>query len=125
MIGELRSRSPPFPVRIFPYIFLAWMLVGGSWLYALNRRKGHIFSEIEGTSRHRAGFGAATMRIWARCSTCREREPTCAAYVRRAPTGAHRSCLSRHNRCSGPFRAESRDGFVHRRIEVSGADTFE
>jgi amino acid transporter len=38
---------PPFPVRIFPYIFLAWMLVGGSWLYALNRRKGHIFSEIE------------------------------------------------------------------------------
>jgi hypothetical protein len=23
------------------------MLVGGSWLYALNRRKGHIFSEIE------------------------------------------------------------------------------
>jgi hypothetical protein len=38
---------PPFPVRIFPYIFLAWMLVGGSWFYALNRRKGHIFSEIE------------------------------------------------------------------------------
>jgi len=38
---------PPFPVRIFPYIFLAWMLVGGSWHYALNRRKGHIFSEIE------------------------------------------------------------------------------
>ncbi len=38
---------PPFPVRIFPYIFLAWMLVGGSWLYTLNRRKGHIFAEIE------------------------------------------------------------------------------
>jgi amino acid transporter len=38
---------PPFPVRIFPYIFLAWMLVGGSWLYVLNRRKGHLFSEIE------------------------------------------------------------------------------
>jgi len=38
---------PPFPIRIFPYIFLAWMSVGGSWLYALNRRKGHIFSEIE------------------------------------------------------------------------------
>ena len=38
---------PPFPVRIFPYIFLARMLVGGSWLYALNRRKGHIFTEIE------------------------------------------------------------------------------
>jgi amino acid transporter len=38
---------PPFPVRIFPYIFLTWVLVGGSWLYALNRRKGQIFSEIE------------------------------------------------------------------------------
>ncbi len=38
---------PPFPIRIFPYIFLAWMLVGGSWLYTLNRRKGHIFAEIE------------------------------------------------------------------------------
>jgi amino acid transporter len=38
---------PPFPIRIFPYIFLVWMLVGGSWLYTLNRRQGHIFAEIE------------------------------------------------------------------------------
>ncbi len=38
---------PPFPVDIFPYIFLAWMAVGGSWLFALSRRHGHIFSEIE------------------------------------------------------------------------------
>jgi amino acid transporter len=38
---------PPFPIDIFPYIFLTWMLIGGSWLYTLNKRKGHIFGEIE------------------------------------------------------------------------------
>jgi amino acid transporter len=38
---------PPFPVDIFPYIFLAWMAVGGSWLYSLSRRHQHIFGEIE------------------------------------------------------------------------------
>ncbi len=38
---------PPFPVDVFPYIFLAWMAVGGSWLFALSRRRKHIFAEIE------------------------------------------------------------------------------
>jgi amino acid transporter len=38
---------PPFPVDIFPYIFLAWMVIGGSWLFTLNRRQSHIFAEIE------------------------------------------------------------------------------
>ncbi len=38
---------PPFPVRIFPYIFLGWMLVGGAWLYALSRRRRELFTGIE------------------------------------------------------------------------------
>jgi amino acid transporter len=38
---------PPFPVDIFPYIFLAWMAVGGGWLFTLNRRQKHMFAEIE------------------------------------------------------------------------------
>jgi amino acid transporter len=38
---------PPFPVDIFPYIFFAWMAVGGSWLFVLHRRQHHIFAEIE------------------------------------------------------------------------------
>jgi len=38
---------PPWPVKLFPYLFLAWMLVGGTWLFALHRRRSHIFSEIE------------------------------------------------------------------------------
>jgi amino acid transporter len=38
---------PAFPVNIFPYIFLAWMAVGGSWLYTLNRRQRHLFGDIE------------------------------------------------------------------------------
>jgi amino acid transporter len=38
---------PPFPVDIFPYIFLAWMAIGGSWLYTLNRRQRHMFADIE------------------------------------------------------------------------------
>ena len=30
---------PPYPVVLFPYIFLAWMLLGGGWLYMVNRRQ--------------------------------------------------------------------------------------
>jgi amino acid transporter len=38
---------PPFPVDIFPYIFLAWMAIGGTWLYSLNRRQSNMFADIE------------------------------------------------------------------------------
>jgi amino acid transporter len=38
---------PAFPVDVFPYIFLAWMAVGGSWLFALNRQRKHVFADIE------------------------------------------------------------------------------
>jgi amino acid transporter len=38
---------PPFPVNIFPYIFVAYMAVGGSWLYILSRRRRGILAEIE------------------------------------------------------------------------------
>jgi amino acid transporter len=38
---------PPYPVRTFPYIFLAWMLIGGGWLYIVSRRRPGILSEIE------------------------------------------------------------------------------
>jgi amino acid transporter len=38
---------PPFPVDIFPYIFLTWMMIGGSWLYILSRRQSHVFADIE------------------------------------------------------------------------------
>jgi amino acid transporter len=38
---------PPYPVDIFPYIFLAWMVIGGSWLFVLSRRQPHLFSQIE------------------------------------------------------------------------------
>ena len=32
---------------IFPYIFLAWMVIGGSWLFILGRRNKALFTEIE------------------------------------------------------------------------------
>lgn len=38
---------PPFPVDIFPYIFVAYVLVGSGWLFAVSRRNPQIFSEIE------------------------------------------------------------------------------
>ncbi len=38
---------PPYPVRIFPYIFLGWMLIGAVWLYVVNRRRSGILSAIE------------------------------------------------------------------------------
>jgi amino acid transporter len=31
--------APPWPVNLFPYLFLAYMLAGGGWLYVLNRRQ--------------------------------------------------------------------------------------
>jgi amino acid transporter len=38
---------PPFPVNIFPYLFLAYMAVGGSWLYLASHRHRGLFPEIE------------------------------------------------------------------------------
>jgi amino acid transporter len=38
---------PPWPVKLFPYIFLAWMVIGGSWLFVLSRRRAHVFADIE------------------------------------------------------------------------------
>jgi amino acid transporter len=38
---------PPFPVDIFPYIFAAYMAVGGGWLFVLSRRQRGILAEIE------------------------------------------------------------------------------
>lgn len=38
---------PPFPVNIFPYIFLTYMLVGGTWLFIVSRLHKGILSEIE------------------------------------------------------------------------------
>jgi amino acid transporter len=38
---------PPFPVDIFPYLFAAYIAVGGSWLFILSRRHRGILAEIE------------------------------------------------------------------------------
>jgi amino acid transporter len=37
---------PPYPVRVFPYVFLAYMLVGSGWLYVAAKRKRGILAEI-------------------------------------------------------------------------------
>lgn len=39
---------PPYPVNIFPYIFVGYMLVGAAWLFAVSRRRRGILAEIEG-----------------------------------------------------------------------------
>jgi amino acid transporter len=38
---------PPYPVNIFPYIFLGYMLVGAIWLVAVSRRRRGLLAEIE------------------------------------------------------------------------------
>ncbi len=38
---------PAFPVSIFPYIFLAYMLIGVTWLFIVSRRSAGILQEIE------------------------------------------------------------------------------
>ena len=38
---------PPFPVDIFPYLFVGYLLAGALWLYVLSRRRRGILAEIE------------------------------------------------------------------------------
>ena len=38
---------PPWPVNIFPALFVIYMIGGGVWLYALNRRSPRTLSAIE------------------------------------------------------------------------------
>jgi amino acid transporter len=38
---------PPYPVRLFPYIFLAWMAVGAGWLFIVSKRQPGILTAIE------------------------------------------------------------------------------
>jgi amino acid transporter len=38
---------PAWPVDLFPYVFFAYMLVGGTWLYVVNRRRPGILADIE------------------------------------------------------------------------------
>jgi amino acid transporter len=38
---------PPFPIRLFPYYFLAYMAVGGVWLTVASRRNPGVLAEIE------------------------------------------------------------------------------
>jgi amino acid transporter len=38
---------PAWPVDLFPYIYLAWMAIGGGWLVVLNRRQPGILADIE------------------------------------------------------------------------------
>ncbi len=39
--------QPPYPVKLFPYIYLGWMAVGAGWLFIVNRRQPGILKEIE------------------------------------------------------------------------------
>jgi amino acid transporter len=39
--------APPWPVNIYPYLFLGYMLVGGAWLFVQSKRRPGILGEIE------------------------------------------------------------------------------
>ena len=38
---------PPYPINIFPYIFVSYMVIGAIWLFAVSRRRRGILGEIE------------------------------------------------------------------------------
>jgi amino acid transporter len=38
---------PPWPVDLFPYIFLTWMAIGGTWLFIVHKRQPGVLPEIE------------------------------------------------------------------------------
>ncbi len=39
--------APPYPVNLFPYIFLGYMMIGGAWMYAVHRTRPATMAEIE------------------------------------------------------------------------------
>jgi amino acid transporter len=39
--------APPWPINLFPYIFLGYMICGGAWLYVINRREPGTLAAIE------------------------------------------------------------------------------
>lgn len=46
MVGSFYP-APPYPVNIFPYIFVSYMHVGAIWLFVVSRRRRGILAEIE------------------------------------------------------------------------------
>ena len=38
---------PPYPINLFPYIFVGYALIGGGWLFLLNRRQPGTLGAIE------------------------------------------------------------------------------
>ena len=38
---------PAWPVDLFPYIYLSWMVVGGAWMFLRSRRQPTLFADIE------------------------------------------------------------------------------
>ncbi len=38
---------PPWPVKLFPYIYLGWMALGGGWMFLRSRRQPNLFADIE------------------------------------------------------------------------------
>lgn len=45
-VGSLYP-APAYPVNLFPYIFLAYMLIGATWLFVVSRRSPGIIQAIE------------------------------------------------------------------------------
>ncbi|MHB8693022.1 MAG: APC family permease [Solirubrobacteraceae bacterium] len=39
--------APPYPVKLFPYMFAAWAILGGAWLFIVNKRAPGTLSQIE------------------------------------------------------------------------------
>ena len=39
--------APPYPVNLFPYMFAAWTVLGGGWLFVVNKRAPGTLAAIE------------------------------------------------------------------------------
>ncbi|MGD0197148.1 MAG: APC family permease [Solirubrobacteraceae bacterium] len=39
--------APSYPINLFPYIFLGYMLIGGAWMYVVHRTRPATMGEIE------------------------------------------------------------------------------
>jgi amino acid transporter len=54
---------PPYPVRLFPYIFALWIVVGAGWLFVVSKRQPGILVAIEADMEREPDYDETVIEI--------------------------------------------------------------
>jgi len=110
--------APPYPVNLFPYLFLAFMLLGGARLYQMHRAEPQALPAIQRDSNGRWP-PRRTRSPSRRSCTRRSRTAPASPVPRLAPPPASRH-PPRHQRASGWSRRAPRKSDLTRGVAGSG-----